>query len=157
MVAMAKNDKDVMAGVVCPACYKKLIAASIVGGGFDKRYQSCVRTYFGWCFECSHGYEVIQFEKDGNWLIHKYMDYTINAQTHHSRPSGKWQVLCSLPEPPLVMTGPGGDYVKPMNIKPTKLDVEIEKTLRSIIEIFQKTSNALVELLAIAKKDRGGN
>jgi hypothetical protein len=99
--------------VVCPICFKPLTCPAIVNDNTD-RYGRRLRTYFGWCFECGVGNNVIQFYRYGRWIIHKY-------KHAHEKGPGRykfddyWTQLNEMPEPPLLLTGPGGDYDSPID------------------------------------------
>jgi len=102
------------------------------------RYGRIIRRYFAWCFECNRGFEVIQFAKNGRWLIHKYQPYTIVGHTYHSKATGEWTILNELPEPAPVVVGPGGDYDK---------QIELNKECFKLLESLQKALKSTTALL----------
>jgi len=91
--------------VICPTCLKPLLAHSIFHDESDK-YGRHIRRYMGWCCNCNCGFEVAQFEKEGRWFIHQFRYYA------QAVPKGDWQLITPLPEPPVVMTGPGEGYFR---------------------------------------------
>jgi len=147
MVAINKDEKmakGTVKDVVCPACFKLLPYPTIVRQQAD-RYGRGLRTYFGWCFKCERGFEVIQFARDGRWPIHKYQSYTIAEQTGVSLPTGKWIVLNDLPEPAAIVIGPGGGYDNQIDINQMTLNVlgTLQKALKAITATVESLLKAV--------------
>jgi len=134
-----QTDKD----VVCPKCFKPLQGQSVLHAIPD-RYGRKLRKYFGWCLECNRGFEVVQFDKDNRWHIHKYQNYEVIGQKIHCTPAGNWTTVNELPEPAPVVVGPGGDYDKSFDLE----TVELMKTVLNALKATTKT----VELLLKSSK-----
>jgi len=146
MVSYAVEEiKEKITGVICPQCYHHLPWPSIVDNETD-RYGRKIRTYFGWCFKCSQGYEVIQFQKNDRWHVHKYQPYKI-AGENVMKPSGNWTVVNELPEPPFIVTGPGGDYDKASKIDEAKSEIlaAAARMATAITEALGKFTEAVKE------------
>ncbi len=61
---------------------------------------------------------MIQFKRQTRWVIHKYQAYIqCGADKTKHKPLGPWEILNELPDPPVVLTGPGGDFDTEMQIK----------------------------------------
>ena len=112
MVAIKKKPRrspvEHISEVVCPDCGKLLPYPCVLPVRKLERYGLLIRTYFGWCFDCERGCEVIQFCSAGTWQIHKYRPYTVDGPGTKPR-HGRWQRRFELPVAP-VLVGPGGDY-----------------------------------------------
>lgn len=94
--------------IVCPKCLVHLKKEEcLVQDEKEDGYNRTIRTYYGWHLKCNTGCQVIQFKQDGIWLIHKFRLYTL---TDEKVRYGDWIIGNPLPNPPLVMTGPGGDF-----------------------------------------------
>lgn len=132
------NQLQTVQDVVCPKCFKPLVAPTLVNKGTDN-YGRQLRTYFGWCFECDLGAEVIQFFRDQRWLIHKYQHYDLIAEYKQCKPSGRWVTLNELPEPAPVITGPGGDFVQ-------LHDIQCD-TIKKAVGALDAVKKALMKLL----------
>jgi len=127
-------------GCVCPQCYKPLKAPAITDGGAD-RYGRKLRSYAGMCFECRRGCRVVQFELDGKWLLHAYLPHRYEAGRFVG--VGDWIEVNPLPDPPAVVTGPGGDFDKALNLS---ADLVLP-LLRSAAGMMSKVANTIGELL----------
>ena len=134
-------------GCVCPQCFKPLKAPAVTVSRRD-RYGIRLRDYNGFCFHCRQGCRVLQFERDGKWLLHSYL--------HHRYESGQfvacgdWIQVNPLLEPPAVLTGPGGDY----DTVPDLSDDLIMPLLRSASCMMLKVSHTIRELLEVIEKLR---
>lgn len=135
-----QTDKD----VICPKCFKPLQHPVVTGQGTD-RYKREMRTYYGWCFECEQGCLVIQFKREGRWVIHKYRRATLLDGSGQCHLKNNWQVLNELPEPAPVVVGPGGDFDK-------QITPEVTTILKSLQSIFEKTSEILKNALKIVEQ-----
>jgi len=132
-------------GCVCPQCFKPLKAPVVTDGGGD-RYGRHVRSYAGMCFECRQACRVVQFERDGKWLIHSYLPHRYESGKFVG--IGDWIVVNPLPEPAAVVFGPGGDYDKTPDLS-GDLAISIIHTLSTI---SRTTTNAIGELLKAIEK-----
>lgn len=140
------TDRD----IVCPECL-----IEIDGYSFDKNIETrqgySLRRYFGWCSKCERGFEVIQFKEAGQdrWSIHKYKiyGYAVSETTNRKIiPNKDWKTLLELPEPPLVMMGPGGDYDEQYNY-------HLENTIESLDRTLQTALRSINILRRMVKKD----
>lgn len=127
-----------IADAVCPHCFKLLTSPFLADQGKDS-YDRELRTYYGWCFDCKLGAMVIQFLRDGRWVIHKYQDYELFDTLNFCRPSGGWVKINEIPEPAPVVTGPGGDFMKYHELQIV--------TLKNVIETLEKAKQALIAIL----------
>jgi len=142
MVAINKEQEvGKKTDVVCPKCFKTLNGCAILPAVCD-RYGRTTRTYFGWCNECKCGFEGVQFEKDGRWIIHKHRPYGIRSRDIHYEPIDDFVTLNELPEPAPVVVGSGGDYDEQVELKNTEILKSLQKTLI-------KTGELLRQLLTI--------
>jgi hypothetical protein len=120
-------------GAVCPKCYATLDGAA--GLPVIEQDGAKLRAYVGACDRpgCQVAFEVVQFECDGKWYIHKY-------RLWKSQPYGPEVVviplqgsLVELPpapaQPPLVVLGPGGDYRRVVEVTGESLLVTLSKIL----------------------------
>jgi len=133
-------DKD----VICPKCFKPLQHPVVTGLEID-RYKREMRTYYGWCFECEQGYLVIQFKREDRWVIHKYREAVLLEGSGQCCLKNNWRIMNELPEPALIVVGPGGDYDK-------QITPEVTTILKSLQNIFEKISQNLKDVLEIAKQ-----
>lgn len=115
----------------------------------NARYIPEIRRYFGWCFGCKRGFCVIQFKRDGRWVIHKYQAY-IQARGNKIEymPLGTWQILNELPEVPVVLLGPGGDYDRELQLKAANI-------AKTALDAISKATEALKSLLNPAGEGGG--
>ena len=132
-------------GCVCPQCYKHLRAPVVTEGGGD-RYGRRMRSYAGMCFECLQGCRVTQFEQDGKWLINSYLPHRYEAGKFIG--ISDWIEVNPLPEPPAVVTGPGGDFDKAPDLS-GNLALPL---LRSAADMMLKVAHTIRELLATTEK-----
>ena len=93
------------------------------------------RIYFGHCLHCDTSAEVQQFERMGQWLIHRHKidDYE------------EWVEMNLLPDLPVIQTGPGGDYAQQIS------DAELEATLIQTQRTADQLARVLIELVDIIK------
>lgn len=129
--------------VVCPDCFQCCSWPSVTRPTTDK-YGRTTRTYYGWCEGCGWGFEVIQFEKSGRWIIHRYRYYDRADPSGTKGPARQWQVLAELPEAPVVMTGPGGDFCNPIELKS---EAQFDEAMKKILQNAQVTMNKLAGVL----------
>ena len=118
MVAIAKSKlQEFIEGqkVACPQCSARLLGRSVSPASTD-RYGRTTRRYFGWCIDCSAGFEVIQFRQGDKWAIHKYRYYAAVLTGDKPIPARHWVVVADLPKPPLAVIGPGGDYDRQIQV-----------------------------------------
>jgi hypothetical protein len=101
-MSLTKTDKD----MICPLCGVQVETAWLRELAQDGGH--AVREYIGDCGACGHGFDVIQFRRDGRWAVHKFRP----AEPGQRAFDREWHVVTPLPGSPLVMLGPGGDYVK---------------------------------------------
>lgn len=126
MYQKVKTDKF----VICPKCYRKIEDVTFVTPPQD-RYRE-IRRYFGWCDNCSVGFEVIQFKNKDKWHIHKYQPYAYRGINNDCSPLGAWIQVQKLPEPAPVVTGPGGQYCRQVTPRESQLVATIKKSMEAI-------------------------
>ncbi len=134
-------------GCVCPQCFKLLKAPLVVDNGAD-RYGRHTRSYAGMCFECRQACRVLQFERDGKWLIHRHLPHRYESGAFASY--GDWITVNPLPEPPAVLTGPRGDYDKALDIT----DDPVVHLLQSAFDVLSQSAKSFGELLEGIKQLR---
>lgn len=142
-----ESDDLIVNGCVCPQCYKHLRAPVVTDHPTD-RYGPRTRSYAGMCFACRQACRVYQFEQDDKWLIHKHLVHRYESGTFIG--IGDWIEVNPLPEPPAVLTGPGGDFDKPLDLS----DDPVVHLLQSAFDMLAKTAKAFGELLAGLEKLR---
>ncbi len=131
---------------VCPVCLELLTVPSFLPVDMA-RYIPDLRRYFGWCFTCNRGFCVIQFKRQTRWVIHKYQVYIqCGAEKTKHKPLGQEVILNELPDPPVVLFGPGGDFDTEMQIKATNI-------ARTACDAIAKATEALRTLLNPAGED----
>ncbi len=132
-----------VADAVCPVCFELLTVPSFLPIDMA-RYIPDLRRYFGWCFTCNRGFCVIQFKRQTRWVIHKYQAYiqTGADKTKH-KTLGPWEILNELPEVPVVLTGPGGDY-------DTEMQIEAAGIGKTACDAIAKATEALRTLFNLA-------
>ena len=101
-----KQTTGIIDSVVCPACYRALQHPHVAGTGKDRRRDVVIRTYYGWCFECERGWLVIQFVRDGRWLIHKYREAKLPEGESECKFADGWVIMCDLPQPKTLESTP---------------------------------------------------
>jgi hypothetical protein len=148
-----KTDYD----CICPVCFKqvdpKCMEQGMLSADGIRR-----RSYSTWCPECSaggQGYIVIQYYHGGRWHIEKYIQIQPLYIYH-----GKWQhVQEAMPQqqpeaqapgfPPVVQTGPGGDFIN------TTTDADLSKALESYTNLITQLSTCghlISDILLMKKK-----
>jgi hypothetical protein len=132
-------------GCVCPQCFKPLKAPSVTESPPD-RYGIKLRSYAAMCFTCGQACKVIQFEADGKWIILSYRIHLYESGRFFGY--GDWITVNPLPEPPAVMTGPGGDYDKVPDLS-GELALPL---LRSASGMMSKVAHTIRELLEVIEK-----
>ncbi|MBW1811656.1 MAG: hypothetical protein JRJ87_25940 [Deltaproteobacteria bacterium] len=130
--------------VVCPNCYGPPPGVSISREQTD-RYGHRLRTYMGWCLNCHLGFEVRQFQKGSNWLIHKYRYYAAVATDIYV--PDWWQTVNELPNAPLVVTGPGGDYDQAYNPTGQQNNCRAIDVVQRTHKILQETTQTIGNLI----------
>jgi hypothetical protein len=126
------SEKITVTDVICPNCFQIPPGVTLFNPVTD-RYGRTTRSYFGWCIECHQGFEVVQYQQAGRWFIHKYRFW------HAAMPEGLnvpdwWNKVNELPDPPVVLTGPCGEYdqaIKEKQIKTVDLLLKIQGVLKS--------------------------
>jgi len=123
--------------IVCPNCFRPA-AEHHVGRPISDRYGRVLRSSLVWCAECGCDFEVVQFESEGKWPIHKFRCYTSVGKGAAYQPSGKWHYIEDLPEAPVLLFGPGGDYDRQVSCNKLRRILvgvlSLEQELRSIIK-----------------------
>jgi hypothetical protein len=123
-----KAEPKIIPDAVCPVCFKQLESPTIIQQGTDL-YKRELRTYFGYCPNCSGGCIVVQFKREERWIIHKFRPAVVVGLASVLEISNKWQLMSEPPEPAPVMLGPGGDFKEPIT-PGTKGFFEKLKTMR---------------------------
>ena len=117
---------------VCPICFKPTAYPRVEA--VADRYVREIRQCLGFCTVCNLGSEVIQFKRDGRWVIHKYQVYAYIGQVTHCQATDRWVTLNELPEPAEIVLGPGGEYDKQITLN--REDILLLCTLRTGLEAF---------------------
>jgi len=135
-------EPQVTIDAVCPKCFRPLPGPRM----FDEpdRCGRELRKYLGFCPACNLGCEVIQFKRDGRWVIHRYQYYPVVDTAMHCVGLGKWVMLNEMPEPAPIVLGPGGEYDKqiyPVGLTP---GVELLTKLRKALEALCQTIECLM-------------
>ncbi|MCJ7777633.1 MAG: hypothetical protein MUP16_04900 [Sedimentisphaerales bacterium] len=147
-------------GYICPKCFRELAGPAVAGE--RDRYGRITRSYFGWCFECDIGFEVVQFKLkeiayincnctgDKNigyglngWLINKYRLFKKLEGSDKPQPVTAWLTMNPLPEPAPVITGPGKEYDKPF--EPETID--LMEVVLAALKATTKTVESLLKLI----------
>jgi len=127
-------------GMVCPVCYEHAEYPTQIDKGTDD-YGRKLRSYFGWCFKCDRGFEVIQFEKDGRWFINRYREAVRLEAGGELKLSGNWATVAELPQPAPVVIGSGGQYnrhIEPQTVEACKAVLGALKACANTIELLLK-------------------
>jgi len=122
-----KEQGGTAADAMCPKCFRP-VAAKI----FDEpdRYGRKIRKYLGFCEKCNAGCEVIQFLREGRWLIHRYQLYPYAGAMCYG--TGVWFQLNEMPEPAPIVIGPGGEFDKQVWPLLSKLRTSLEGVCQTI-------------------------
>lgn len=147
MVALVKQETQgrVVVETVCPACGLVFTGRKGQPARSD-RYGRRTKESYAWCVSCKRGYNFVSFEDDnGLWVIHKYVTYIESEASGKSIPVATVE-LSPMPKVAPVITGPGGDYDVPMDIK-TAANEQIEQAMG----ILNKLSKVVVTLMDIAR------
>lgn len=123
----------------CPRCERLLSAPNITPQ--SDRYDRNIRKCSGWCEDCEAGYQMIQFEYYGRWNTSEYLIY--HYVDGKSVPYGGWNKVVDLPNPPLVVTGPGGEYDKLMSLK--EMEALLDKQGQQAMGIIQQLVGAVLD------------
>jgi len=146
MVAISREKIEPIPTVkdcICPKCFRLLPSPAVLPSKLD-RYGNETREYFGFCFECNIGYQVVQFKQtdmNGNvrWALHKYKCYAVVGAQYVTKPMGKWVTFFELPEPKApVVVGPGGEYDKQITPNISELLVQLENALNSTLKVLRE-------------------
>lgn len=136
---------------VCPECFKLLVrpfmhTEDLSGDGIVRR------GYSGWCTCCDKSYVVIQrLLADGHWRIQKFAMmkpiYVID---------GGWKVVeqpDSTADDPLVMTGVGGDYHRPVSGEDiNQTAAQAKEVLIKCVNLIGEVNDTLKQLVRVAQK-----
>ena len=120
--------------VVCANCHEAINSFSLFGPTADPATGLMRRMYLGHCVRCGQSFEVEQFETGGIWKIYRYRVE-----------GGRWYQLQSLPEPPLVKTGPGGEFTKTLSSE--QLDAKTQGLLEQFVAIQRSMCEVLNGLM----------
>ncbi|MCE5184553.1 MAG: hypothetical protein LLF76_00310 [Planctomycetaceae bacterium] len=107
-------------GIVCPHCCKPTRYFLLFGPAPDE-YGRTIRSYIGYCDRCHSEFEVTQFQVGQLWPMHRCR---LDGQ--------EWKVIQPLPEPPLVQTGPGGDFSRAYSTE--QLEAIVEKATKCLVD-----------------------
>jgi len=135
------------AGYVCPKCFRELMGPAV--SGKQDQYGRTTRSYFGWCVNCDVGFEAIQFKQGDTkfgWLIHKYRFFKILEGSDKPQPVTAWLTMNELPEPALVVIGPGGDFNQHYDF-----NTETFKLLQALKKALDSTNKIINQLLMYSK------
>ncbi len=133
-------------GVVCPECYKPIIAPFMAPDSVLESSPVKRRSYNGWCCHCDKSFLVLQFlTSDGRWVIEKFAKmkavYVFD---------GDWvdvhKPLIKQSPAPLIQTGPGGDYSKP-----TSGD-QVNATIQQAKDVLIKAVGVIGEVKDVLNK-----
>lgn len=132
---------------ICPHCYRPIRDCSMLPEK-NTRAGYLTRTYYAWCESCKSGSEVVQFKTKGceRWHIHKFRQY--EYELNGDKPIAKegWVIVQGLPQPPLVMTGPGGEFDEPISGGKTIIDAV--KALSNSLAAAKNVADNLIRLLS---------
>lgn len=139
MDAGNKDQAQPASQVVCPHCFEPITSYTMYGV-LEDRYGRITRNYFGWCDKCQTGYEVCQFDRDNKWHIHKFRYYASIQATGRNLPQ-QWRLVEQLPDAAAVVTGPGGDFDRPTEIKvkqchKCQLKSELKETTNKLCQVL---------------------
>lgn len=152
MVALNNSQTKTVPDTVCPKCFKLLPGPTVLNESPD-RYGRITRIYLGWCFDCKIGCEVIQFKRDDRWVIHKYQYYCQTSTFYAALPTHQWTTLNELPEPPVILQGPGGDYDQAIELRDT--NISAMKTLKKAVDAIGAIIESLLQ--AMERKSENSN
>lgn len=76
--------------VICPDCGRPLPEPVVMPETAGER-GLVLRTYFGWCFGCDHGVEVIQYKAFKCWVVAKWRGYAID-EAGQMTPWPEWTI-----------------------------------------------------------------
>jgi len=134
------SDAVIISDCVCPICIKPLNVANFIYQGEDE-YGRTVRAYYGACNCRNDIFEVVQFRVGDRWLINKYRTFE-KDEDGKNRPAEDWQTVTELPNAPLLLLGPGGEFTVPVDFENNErhplqsLATALESTLKLIREII---------------------
>jgi hypothetical protein len=145
-MSLTRTDKD----MVCPMCGVQVEAASLLEANRDGGHVT-LREYICRCHECTCGYDVIQYYWKGQWVVHKFRLAPPTERTF----GDEWCLVHSLPAVPLVMTGPGGDFVQTVEADEAR-DERLERDCVEGIASCNKTIQTFLDVLRSIKARRHG-
>ena len=148
MVDYVREKKPIDKQIICPKCYNCLTGYSLFKGEKDDSGRH-TRHYMGWCSSCDIGFEVVQFKKDDKWHLQKYRYYAAVLDIDKPVPAAGWVTLERVPEPPAVVTGPGGDYTKSWDLKGEQ--IKLLKTVHNSLTSVLNAIKTMIEFEAHGK------
>jgi len=146
MVAINKEKPITVPDAVCPNCWRP-IERPIILPEWKDDYGRQFRIYYGYCFGCKLGFEVVQFLREdlrpktkdqgqkGRWVVYKCQTYCYKGEDSECEKIGEF-ILNELPQPAPVVIGPGGDFNEQIEIKHAELLHTIEKSLNLLRQAF---------------------
>jgi hypothetical protein len=135
-------------GVLCPQCSSPL-PYPIVDQSFHIDGQE-YRSWWGYCFHCRKGFIAIQLRGlAAGWLLYKYLTYRLINNVPVA--DGQWIMVTPLletaakpviaPAPPVIQTGPGGDFTNQTDDK--KLLAILEKANHTLSDLSKVISEII--------------
>jgi len=147
MIDKVKSVK-ITEGVVCPLCYRHVHYP--VPPQQNQQLGYVKRTYYSLCQRCEIGFDVVQFYRDGKWVIEKYL---IRKEVDGRwAPDGDWVKECEPTPLPLIKTGQG-DYEKALSEK--ELIERIDKIRMAAGDLFLLLSETTKQLAMFGLKKEG--
>ncbi len=152
---LSRKPAEYVQGAVCPSCFRPLPYPHV-----HPEYSADGHTFRmvqGWCFNCHRGAIIIQFRgMAGKWHIHKFTAYDIADNIPIALDGGQWTVLCDLPPaqqptPPVVQTGPGGEYIKRITEDDLNKEIYLLAKLAGIMDSCKSILTDLIKKLQTYK------
>jgi len=140
--------------VICPVCGERM-KVDILREAVHSRFpEQARRGYWGWCQRCQAGYQVELFRVPDGWRLHRYRLYGYIEATATATPKavGQWRLVEPLPDAPVLMIGPGGDYDRPVD--GDQIDEVVEKTLGTFNTMFHQAGQAMADLVELVRTRR---
>lgn len=151
MMIMNKATLPTVEDVVCPECYRLMVSPHVLDQVTERGH--LLRSYFAWCFDCGKGYCVIQYynPKTNHWVIHKYQQYVLIDRVPVL--AGDFISCNPLPDAPLVMTGVGGDYYRPVSGEDiNQTAAQAKEVLIKCVNLIGEVNDTLKQLVRVAQK-----